>query len=141
MIANEMYPGDDGCGEYHFSIDDWIVFQKQLVSIDVIMGILSRKYKMSLIKNIRGEWPGRSLRERKFIKVIDIRIALNPDYLQDNKIFYELSKVEFINLGGLYNKFLSREKIAEYSVDEINNINLMTDSIKKLMKSRTSIRN
>lgn len=135
MRTNEMYPGDDGSGEYHFSIDDWIAFQKQLVSIDVIMGILSQKYKMRLIKNIRGEWPGRTLRKRKLFKVSDIRIALNPNYLQDNKIFYELSTVEFINLGGLYSKFLTREKIAEYSVDEINNIELMTDSIKKFMKN------
>lgn len=123
MIDNRgysYYPGDDGSSDYLFSTNAWIEFQKQLTTADVVMRMLSNKYKIEFLSNIRGSWPSRRLRKRKSFKIFEIRLMLNHDYLVNRKIYYELNKYIGIDIFGIFKKVLEFDNIKKYSIDEIN---------------------
>lgn len=126
MISHEdYYPGDHFEGGCPFSVDEWIGFQRQLVTADVIMGMLSHKYSLEFLSYYRGLWPGRTLRRRRWHKVAEIRLFLNTQFLTDRNIFYELRRHVMVDLAELYRRQLEDTMIAEYSGEQMNDRELL----------------
>ena len=137
MHTQQSFPSDNFSGILPFSIDAWVGFQRQLAATDVIMRLLSKKHGMRFISDQPfhggGEWPAKRLRKRKGLKVFEIRLLLNPNFLQDNKVFYELREHAMIDCCELYSKVLRHVKVAEYSADQLNDIGMLTRDIEFLI--------
>ncbi len=80
-----------------------------------------------------GHWPARRLKKRRWFKIHEIRVILNPNYLQDNEIFYELRDYRTIDCAGLYHKVLEHRKIAAYSTEQILDEQLLTKDLEPLV--------
>jgi hypothetical protein len=138
LQSDSWYAGDDGKGEYLFPLDLWIEFQQQLTTADVIMRMASIKYKMQYLTNIRGNWPARRLRKSKGLKFFEIRLLLNPNYLQDKEIFYELNEVLLRDWFGYFRKQLRFRKITRYSVEQMSDRDLLTNDLEQTISSLKS---
>jgi hypothetical protein len=133
----DYYPGDDGRGDYFFSLKSWIEIQSHLVTPEAIMRMLANKYRLKYLSNIRGEWPARRLKVRSLFKSHEITLMLNPDYLQDKKIYYELSRTCILNIINVYSKLVESEVITKYSINEIKSESLILRDIENtIMKIR-----
>jgi hypothetical protein len=138
MIDNRgysYYPGDDGGSDFLFSTDIWIEFQRQLTIVDVVMRMLANRYKIDFLSNIRGRWPSRRLRKRKNFKIFEIRLMLNRNYLVNKEIYYELNKYVGIDIFGMFEKKLEFINIKKYSINEINNKDMMLNDLESTISS------
>ena len=50
---------------------------------------------------------------------------LNPDYLQDKKIYYELNRTCVLNFINVYSKLLETEVITKYSINDVKDESLI----------------
>ena len=116
-----------------FSAETWIDFQRHLVTADIVIQELAKAYQMKFLTNQPfhggGEWPTRSLQKKKWLTVLEIRVSLNPDYLQDKRVFYQLTEHARGACCG-YGKLLKYTKVAEYSVDQISDRALLEKDLK-----------
>ncbi|HVN79873.1 MAG TPA: hypothetical protein VMW38_12815 [Terriglobia bacterium] len=118
-MEGSNYMGDDGRGDCFFSLKSWLDFQQQLVPAEVIMRIAAVKWKMKFLSNIRGSWPARRLRKRRGLYTEEIRWMLNPNYLIDKELFYQLRKQKTREIWGFFRKDVRDEEIKRYSVEEM----------------------
>ena len=133
----DYYPGDYGRGDFLFPIDEWVNFQRQLATTDAVMRIIANRYKMKVLSNIRGEWPARRLTKRRGLKIFEMRILLNPEYLKNKKLFYELREHVMIDCWELWGKILKHRKVVEYSVDQLDDRILVMRDLENLICQST----
>jgi len=118
---SERFLGEDGRGEGHFSVDEWITFQRRLVTADAVVHQLAAPMKAEVMGNLRGEWPARGLRIRKGFRIGEIRITLNPKYLDDKGEHYELrSLILFEPLPVLWTKLEETEVSRTFQPEEMD---------------------
>lgn len=102
----------------HFSLLQWVEFQRQLAAADVVMKILSAKYQARFLSNIRDEWPSRRIRRRDWFTIREIRLMLNPQFLEDGQCFFELRKVVANRLLP-FARVLENQVLSRYSLEQL----------------------
>lgn len=116
----DSYPGDFGSARVDFPLAAWIQFQKHLVTAEVVMRSIASKQRLRFLSNIYGDWPARRLRRTKTFGYLEITIALNPNYPQDNEVFYVLTKRKVRSFLGLSPRLLDYQEIRRCSASEID---------------------
>jgi hypothetical protein len=129
---NDRFLGEDGRGEGYFSVDEWIHFQRRLVTADTVMHSLAPETGARVIGNLRGEWPARGLRLRKGARIGEVRVELNPKYLEERIERYELRSLvifEPIPIG--WSELQESRVTATFEVDEMDNRPKLTRCIEE----------
>ncbi len=134
----EFSPRDNPYWGFPFSVDTWIGLQKCLVTVDVIMTMLSRKYKMKLVRDYRGEWPSRTLRKRRWHKVVEIRIFLNPQYDADRKVFFQLNQYVMVDLAGFLGWQLEDKKVTIYTPEQMEDREVLQTDLERIVAESLS---
>lgn len=133
-MSEENVRKDESGGVTIFGSHSWNDFQTQLGAADTLMRELSLKHRLRFLSNIRGEWPARRLRRRRFFKTYELRLMLNPAFLQDQSIHYELREHVMIDLAELYVKQLRHRLIAKYTSDEVQVAERLARDIDGILK-------
>lgn len=112
--ANVLLPGET-----------WSESQSHLCASDRVMRSLAAKYRgLRFLANIRESWPARRLQKRTLFKVKEVRLMLNPNFLVDGRVHYELHEIEGIGIFG-YGKLTLFRKLVEYSVDKVTDVDFV----------------
>jgi hypothetical protein len=110
---------------------DWEHIQQQLDKARKICSQLAQEYKLRIFRDSR--WPATGIEDKKFFKCRYIRIILNPKYLEDRNIFFELREHCIISFFGFYSKLTENRVIARYEADQIQNEVSLLNDLKKLI--------
>lgn len=103
----------------HFDAREWARFQEVLGCIEEAMVPLSQQYGCRLLRNQRGnEWPSRRIRCRKGLRVYELRLELNPNFLEDREERYELSVLRFFEPLPIWVSLERSEDVAALSPEE-----------------------
>lgn len=129
---DSFYSGEKGNGDVLFPLDKWILFQKHLSTAEIIMKMISSKYNFRFLKEIKSYWPARRLQKRKLITVYEIQISLNPNYMQDEDLYYVLFEHIYVDYFGWYQKTLKFQQHRRYSIVEIENKDQLIDDLKEI---------
>jgi 5-bromo-4-chloroindolyl phosphate hydrolysis protein len=132
-MARIKLSSDPNMTEY-LSVKDWDYFQKKLNKAKTVCERLAREYKARLFRDSR--WPATGIEIRRFFKCSYIRITLNPKYLEDRHNFFELREHSVISIFGLFNKLIENKVVTQYEFDQIENENLLSNDIKRLLAAR-----
>ena len=69
---------------------------------------------MEILLNIYGDWPARRLRMKKAFGYSEVEVSLNPNYTQDQDVFYLLTRREVRSFLGLFERLVHYREIARY---------------------------
>lgn len=116
-----FYPGDSEAARVVFPLESWIDFQKQLVTAEVVMRCLASRHHLVFLSNIYGDWPARRLRKRKTSGYLEVTLQLNPNYMEDQQVFYLLAKRKVRKVLGMFEQLRGYEEIRRCSPSEIDN--------------------
>ena len=103
-LENLNYPGGYGSARVDFPVVDWIKFQKHLAATDVVMRTIALQRRLRVLSNTYGDWPARRLRVTKSFGYSEVGVSLNPNYAQDQEVFYLLTRREVRRLGATLGK-------------------------------------
>ena len=123
--SNLNYPGDSGSTRINFHLDTWIRFQKHLVTAEVVMRTIAAEKQWTFLSNIYGDWPARRLRRKKFFGYLEVGLSLNSNYVQDQEVFYLLTRREVRSFLGFFERLVHHREIARYSPSEIDDPELL----------------
>jgi 5-bromo-4-chloroindolyl phosphate hydrolysis protein len=110
---------------------DWEHLQKKLEKARKICKQLAQEYGLKLFRDSR--WPATGIEEKKIFKCRYIRITLNPKYLEDHYIFFELREHSIISFFSIYSKLTVNRVIAKYEGDQIDDEILLLNDLKRLL--------
>jgi hypothetical protein len=114
------YPGDHSSARINFPIDTWIELQKHLVTTEVVMRTIAAEKQWKFLSNTYGDWPTRRLRMKKAFGYSEVGVSLNPNYAQDQQVFYVLTRRDVGSFLGLFERLVHYREIARYSASEID---------------------
>jgi len=87
--------GDAGHADFLFRLDTWIECQRQLATVDGIMRLAAGQCNLLFLTDLNvkgGRWPARRVRRRRALAFSELQIVFNPNYLQDEQVFYQLNR-------------------------------------------------
>ena len=109
--------------------ETWSESQSHLRAFDGTMRSLAANYGLRFVENIRKSWPARRLQKRTLFKVKEVRLMLNPNFLVDGRVHYELHEIEGVGIFGVYGKLKLFRELAVYSVDEMTDVKSVARNI------------
>ena len=124
-LENPNYPSDFDSARVDFPLFDWINFQKHLVTTEVVMRTIAAERKWRFLSNTYGDWPARRLRMTNALGYSEVGVSLNPNYTQDQEVFYLLTRREVRSFLGLFERLLHYCEIARYLPSEIDDPELL----------------
>ena len=89
------------------------------------MRTIAAEKQWRFLSNIYGDWPARRLRMKKPFGYSEIGVSLNPNYAQDQEVFYLLTRREVRSVLGLFERLVHYREIARYSPSEIDDAELL----------------
>jgi hypothetical protein len=129
-MAGIKQPSDLAQTEY-LPVKEWEHFQEMLVKAKNVCKQLSKEYGLKLFRDSR--WPATGIEDKKIFKCRYIRITLNPKYLEDHYIFFELREHSTISILNIYKKLITNRVVARYEYDQIEDEALLIGDIRKLL--------
>jgi hypothetical protein len=129
-VARIMHETSSKDQEY-LSDKEWEVFQNHLSTAKLVCEELTHKYRLKLFRDSR--WPATGIVERIRFKQRIIRLTLNPNYLENQKVFYELREHTVISFNMFYYKLISNNLLDTYTIDEIDNRDFINSRIESLI--------
>lgn len=112
---------------------EWGYFHELLTPARNVCEKMASQHGMRLFKDSR--WPATGLESKSGIKHRYIRLTLNPSYLEDKQIFFELREHKVLSVKTLFNKTLSNNVIQSFTSEQMLNEDLLTQSIMLLLSS------
>ena len=95
-VPEGFYAGDFGGGDILVVLDDWIAAQRDLAVADVLLRLLAMRHGLRFRANLEGRvpWPARRLLRRRLSESRELRLLLNPRFMEDGGVrAYELHVV------------------------------------------------
>jgi len=87
-------------------------------SRNVVMRTIAAEKHLRVLSNIYGDWPARRLRMKRAFGYSEVTVSLNPNYTQDEEVFYLLTRREVRSFLGLFQRLVHYREIARYSTSE-----------------------
>lgn len=115
----------------YLTSDEWDSFHKLLTHARNVCEKLASQHGMRLFKDSR--WPATGLESRSGVKHRYIRLTLNPSYLEDKQIFFELREHEVLSVTTAFNKTVSNNVIKSFTAEQMVDEDLLTQSIMPLL--------
>lgn len=81
----------------------------------------------------RNAWPARRFRRQSSFRFREVRLLLNPEYLQDRSVYYRLSVSSGRQFLGRVTEASRPETIRRYSRDEISDVETLERDIAPLL--------
>ncbi len=131
-MSDLHYAGDRGQGEILFDLSFWIRCQQQLATADALMRLVAIGGPWTFIANGAKGWPSRILRRRRLLVIEEVRLMLNPQYLQDDEVYYCLSHVVVKRLPWPWAGGVSDREVACYTPDEVGSVNRLREDLEGL---------
>jgi hypothetical protein len=125
MTSDDKYAITRDPPASRFSVGEWIIFQEYLTSADVVMQILARDMQVQMKRDLDGEWPARSLIRRCGLRIYELRLLLNPEYLSTWELSFELYEQSYVALLW-HTRLLSHRSLGRYSTTQIRDVSLMS---------------
>lgn len=106
--------------EIVFSSDEGQRFERDLARIDRQLRALAREFACTYYTTGGRGWPGRRLRRRRGLRTYELKLILNPNYLDDERLFYELREQWMYDFGEILTKMLSHRLIATFEAEDLH---------------------
>ena len=126
--------------EVRFSAAEIAQFERDLAHLDYELRSIAREYGCKYYNAAGRGWPGRRVRRRLGLRTYEIRLILNPNYLHDQQVFYELREQWMYDFGELLTKLLSHHELAVFTSEDLVDIvrarQLIVMHLEKAMTTR-----
>ena len=73
----------------YLSSNEWLEFDDQLTTARLIFNELAKTLRYCEIRDSR--WPSTGLQNRRWFRQWRLKLTLNPEYLSNHKVYYELA--------------------------------------------------
>lgn len=107
-------------------------FERDLTRVDAHLRSLAHDFKCAYDTNAGRGWPGRRLRRRVRLKTYELKLVLNPNYLQDQQLHYELREQWMYDFGEIFTRLVSHRLLETMNSEDLSN----PDKIKALVSGR-----
>lgn len=132
---SELYFGRDGTADVGFPADAWERAQHDLAPAEAVLRDLGRRHGLELLADLDGRvaWPARRLRSGGLLGETQVRLLLNPEYLNDGELFYTLDLVRATGPGWL-RKYDPSVEGGRYSADELRDSARLAGDVESLIE-------
>lgn len=93
MNRRLVFGGRGNRGDIVLDLEFWIMCQRDLATADALMELIAIGTDWKLATDLRGIWPARRLVRKSVLAVEELRLELNPNFLEDGLHHYELSRI------------------------------------------------
>jgi hypothetical protein len=139
----DRYLGSDGRGDGHFSVQEWMTFQALLVPSEVAMQSCAPSLRGKVLRDLRNDWPARRLQLRKRGRIGELRIELNPKFLEDRLVRFDVRTVIVFEPIPLFISRLEETRIlmslSEAEVVDYPKLRLLIDEFVRALAERMRI--
>lgn len=135
MSTVELHFGSGNHADVGFPRDAWAIAQRDLAPVEPVLRELGRKHGLQLVSDLDGRvaWPARRLRAKRLWRRTEIRLMVNPEYLNDGKLFYVLFAEKTTGLGW-FRRDGSHEIGASYSAGELRDAARLARDVEGLIE-------
>lgn len=110
---------------------EWESIQQLLAITKNTCNKISAKYKFKVFRDSR--WPATGIEIKSGIKSKYIKLSLNPNYLEDKKIFFELREFSVISIPIIYHRTISNRLIATFSEEQLTDKDYIDQNFRALI--------
>lgn len=125
-------------GGYLWPIDDWINYQRHLVTVDALMRLMAQRFNLDFLGDIIGhgfDWPARRLRFKRISRYWEISISLNSQAKKNGHVLYDLRFSIFKHYFGYFLRPIKNELVKQYHADQLNDTDILINDLEALIKS------
>lgn len=118
----------------YLSAEEWSTYQRHLESAKLASKELARGWGMREL--IDSRWPATGIQNRKWFRQRRVKIALNPEYMNDRKVSYQLAVhvCVYVPFVMLY-RSLGYRVVRQYSVEELLNKEQLISDMQRAMQA------
>lgn len=119
----------------YLSAEEWSTYQKHLEFAKHASKELARRLGVYELKDSR--WPATGIQNRKWFRQRRVKVTLNPEYLNDKRVDYQLTVHDCVYVPFLmFYRSLAYKAIRKYSIEEMENKNQLLSDIEKAMQEK-----
>jgi hypothetical protein len=96
-----------------FTADENARFETDLQNLDIQLGRLATMHRCTYEFSAGRGWPGRRFSKRVWLKTYVLKVMLNPDYIQDQQVHYEIRDQWMYSFGVFLNSLISHNLVAK----------------------------
>ncbi|MEW5978120.1 MAG: hypothetical protein AB1898_20180 [Acidobacteriota bacterium] len=129
--------GDEGQADFLFPLESWIECQRDLATVDGIMRLAATQCRLLFLTDLKvrgGGWPARRVRRLRALAFSEVQIVLNPNFLQNEKRFYQLNRHTARSLFHR-EKTTAFQTVKVYSVVDLANRELLVRDLNDALAS------
>lgn len=117
----------------YFSEKEWAFFQDLLKEARKVSEKLAYQYHLKVFRDSR--WPATGIEFFSLFRRKYIRVSLNPNFLEDKKIFFELREHTVFVIFNFFSKTLTNNVLARFSESQVQEADLIFKSIELTIKN------
>lgn len=104
-------------------------FEADLRPIDERLRQVARAFRCKYASTAGRGWPGRRILKRVGLRTYELKLMLNPDYLQDGSVHYELREQWMYDFGEIVTKLLAHRLLATFEPQALPDGSAIEDMI------------
>lgn len=127
---NEAYFEGHPESEMRYSLSEWIVIQKGLVTAEAILRNYAIKNGWNFIDYLPKGWPAKRIIKSQFLRTTEIYFALNFNYFESQKISIVIQKSNYLKMGNIVigvPKFL---EVCELTLEDADNVESVSNALR-----------
>lgn len=127
---NEMFSGTDGRGDAYFTVEEWVAFQRRLIPVEVVMQTIAKHTKATVLINIRNYWPARRLQLRRRWRLGELRVILNPTFLEDRIERYDLEVVVIYEpIPDFFSRLEKTHVVKSFNLEQLDDLVTLSSTV------------
>jgi hypothetical protein len=119
--------------EVMFSTTEQSQFDRDLSTADRVLLRLAYEYKCEFLRDAGRGWAGRTLRRRVGLRTFVLRLALNPNFLEDGNVFYQVIERWSFEFGELLTRVLRARLGERLDRNEVNDENRLREVFSEVL--------